>query len=80
MNIFICPTEMNRCGLRNEMDPPSPLMEPARPVDILHVEEKAFVEPTNFFLGVNSAPVPTRFFTNGEEAVRWLTSQGHDGA
>ena len=34
----------------------------------------------NFFLGVNSAPVPTRFFTNGEEAVRWLTAQGHAGA
>jgi len=34
----------------------------------------------NFFLGVNSAPVPTRFFTNSDEAVRWLTSQGHDRA
>ncbi len=34
----------------------------------------------NFFLGVNSAPVPTRFFTNSNEAVSWLTSQGHDGA
>jgi hypothetical protein len=34
----------------------------------------------NFFLGVNSAPVPTRFFTNGDEAVSWLTAQGHDGA
>jgi hypothetical protein len=34
----------------------------------------------NFFLGVNSAPVPTRFFTNGDEAVRWLTAQGHDKA
>ncbi|MGO4228346.1 STAS/SEC14 domain-containing protein [Arthrobacter sp. YAF34] len=34
----------------------------------------------NFFLGVNSAPVPTRFFTNSDEAARWLTSQGHDRA
>ena len=34
----------------------------------------------NFFLGVNAAPVPTRFFTNDDEAVRWLASQGHDGA
>lgn len=34
----------------------------------------------NFFLGVNSAPVPTRFFTNSDEAVKWLTSRGHDGA
>jgi hypothetical protein len=34
----------------------------------------------NFFLGVNSAPVPTRFFTNSDEAVRWLASQGHDRA
>ncbi|AXJ11610.1 STAS/SEC14 domain-containing protein [Arthrobacter sp. PM3] len=34
----------------------------------------------NFFLGVNSAPVPTRFFTDSDEAVRWLTAQGHDGA
>jgi hypothetical protein len=34
----------------------------------------------NFFLGVNSAPVPTRFFTNSDEAVLWLTSQGHDRA
>ncbi|WP_091251303.1 STAS/SEC14 domain-containing protein [Arthrobacter sp. ok909] len=34
----------------------------------------------NFFLGVNSAPVPTRFFTDRDEAVRWLISQGHDGA
>jgi hypothetical protein len=25
-------------------------------------------------------PVPTRFFTNGDEAVRWLTAQGHDRA
>jgi hypothetical protein len=34
----------------------------------------------NFFLGVNAAPVPTRFFTDDDEAVRWLASQGHDGA
>jgi hypothetical protein len=34
----------------------------------------------NFFLGVSAAPVPTRFFTNDDEAVRWLGSQGHDGA
>jgi hypothetical protein len=34
----------------------------------------------NFFLGVNSAPVPTRFFTNSDEAARWLTAQGHDRA
>lgn len=34
----------------------------------------------NFFLGVNSAPVPTRFFTSNDDAVHWLTSQGHDGA
>jgi hypothetical protein len=33
----------------------------------------------NFFLGVNPAPVPTRFFTSNDEAVRWLTSQGHAG-
>ncbi|BCW72495.1 STAS/SEC14 domain-containing protein [Arthrobacter sp. NicSoilB8] len=34
----------------------------------------------NFFLGVNAAPVPTRFFTNNAEALRWLASQGHDRA
>jgi anti-anti-sigma regulatory factor len=34
----------------------------------------------NFFLGVNSAPVPTRFFTNSDEAARWLKAQGHDRA
>jgi hypothetical protein len=34
----------------------------------------------NFFLGVNSSPVPTRFFTSSDEAVRWLTSQGHAAA
>ncbi|MCU1548995.1 MAG: hypothetical protein JWO29_1946 [Arthrobacter sp.] len=33
----------------------------------------------NFFLGVNSAPVPTRFFTSRDQAVSWLTSQGHAG-
>ena len=33
----------------------------------------------NFFLGVNAAPVPTRFFTKDDEAVRWLALQGHDG-
>jgi hypothetical protein len=33
----------------------------------------------NFFLGINSAPVPTRFFTSNGEAVRWLTAQGHAG-
>jgi hypothetical protein len=33
----------------------------------------------NFFLGLNSAPVPTRFFTDSGEAVRWLTVQGHAG-
>lgn len=33
----------------------------------------------NFFLGVNSAPVPTRFFTSNDEAVRWLAAQGHAG-
>jgi hypothetical protein len=33
----------------------------------------------NFFLGVHSAPVPTRFFTNNDEAVRWLAAQGHAG-
>jgi hypothetical protein len=34
----------------------------------------------NFFLGVNSSPVPTRFFTSSDEAVHWLTSQGHAAA
>jgi hypothetical protein len=34
----------------------------------------------NFFLGANAAPVPTRFFTSHDEAVRWLASQGHAGA
>lgn len=34
----------------------------------------------NFFLGVNAAPVPTRFFTSSDDAVRWLTSQGHERA
>jgi hypothetical protein len=34
----------------------------------------------NFFLGVNAAPVPTRFFTSDDEAVRWLAAQAHDGA
>ena len=33
----------------------------------------------NFFLGVNSAPVPTRFFTSNGEAIRWLASHGDDG-
>lgn len=33
----------------------------------------------NFFLGVNSAPVPTRFFTSNDEAIRWLASHGDDG-
>ncbi|MEC5179238.1 hypothetical protein RCH07_000571 [Arthrobacter sp. CG_A4] len=29
----------------------------------------------NFFLGVHAAPVPTKFFTSHDEAVRWLMSQ-----
>ncbi|HET6271170.1 MAG TPA: STAS/SEC14 domain-containing protein [Arthrobacter sp.] len=33
----------------------------------------------NFFLGVISSPVPTKFFTSNADAVRWLTSQGNDG-
>lgn len=33
----------------------------------------------NFFLGVNSAPVPTRFFTSNDEAIHWLASHGDDG-
>lgn len=34
----------------------------------------------NFFLGVNAAPVPTRFFTDRDAAVAWLTAQGGHAA
>lgn len=29
----------------------------------------------NFFLGVHAAPVPTKFFTSQDAAVKWLMSQ-----
>ncbi len=32
----------------------------------------------NFFLGVNAAPVPTRFFTSSREALDWLALNGHE--
>ncbi|MHA7209206.1 DUF7793 family protein [Arthrobacter sp. MDT1-65] len=32
----------------------------------------------NFFLGVNSPPCPTRFFTSRHLAVAWLQSEAHE--
>lgn len=34
----------------------------------------------NFFLGVNAAPVPTKFFTSRSAAVEWLAAQGGHAA